>query len=75
MNDRIETVEEMKALGWGDRAEAFRDWMIRLDHLCIRLTGLSIRDLPDQDFASMFDDELTPKEALSDILEDEGFPL
>lgn len=51
----------------------FENWMKTLNILCERRVGLSIYDLPDQQFDSLFEDEFTPQDALEYILEDEGY--
>lgn len=35
--------------------------------------GLSVHDLPDYDFASAMEDDISPSEVANDILTEEGF--
>lgn len=51
----------------------FENWMKTLNVLCESRVGLSIYDLPDQQFDSLFEDEFTPQDALEYILEEEGY--
>lgn len=51
---------------------SFRTWMNRLDGAFMDLYGLSIHDMPDQDFRNWFDDDLTINDALEEIRENEG---
>jgi hypothetical protein len=71
MSERIESVEYYQGLGWGKRAKAFREFMLQCDKACEDAIGLSIMDLPDQDFASAFEDEQDPAEFVADIIIEE----
>lgn len=72
---RTPNAEYYRSQGWGDRSEAFQEWMDDLDNQCCNMIGLSIHDLPDQPFADMYEDGEDPYNALIIILETEGFPL
>lgn len=69
----IRTIQYYKDCGWGDRAEAFRDWMVKVDARCLRVCGMSIHDLPDWDFASAFDAGEDPEDVADEVMEDSGF--
>jgi hypothetical protein len=71
MGSRLSTIEELKAMGWGDKAEAFHAFMQACDKACNDAVGVSIMDLPDQDFASAFEDELDPEEFVADVIIEE----
>ncbi len=69
----VQTLAEYREMGWGDRAVEFHNFMVKVDNACMKSIGLGIYDLPDQDFASAFEDEMDPKEFLDEVLENEGF--
>jgi hypothetical protein len=71
MSDRIGTIEDYVGKGWGNRAEEFRQFMIECDNACMACIGMSIMDLPDQDFASAFEDEVDPTEFVHDVIAEE----
>ena len=53
----------------------FEAWLVALDAAVIGRAGLSVYDLPDQDFWSLYDEfKGDPDGAASQVLEDEGFP-
>ena len=60
---------DARASGWGKRSAAFALWMNTLNKLVYIKTGLSVHDFPDWDFASAFDEGLTPHEARRDFIE------
>jgi len=49
----------------------FEDWMNKVDSHFIMITGLDRDSWPDQDYWSMFDDEMTPREAVIAAIENE----
>jgi hypothetical protein len=63
------SIEDAKEYGWGDQAEAFARWWNALDRRVIRLMGMSVDDLPDQDFAGMYTSGLTSTEAADLFIE------
>lgn len=73
------TVMEAVEKGWGDRAPEFVSWLTRVDARVERVVGVGIDDLPDWDFASAFEDGLTPEDAtflfLEYVADDFGFEL
>jgi len=53
---------------------SFDQWMIIVDHLLReRFGGMDSGDLPDWCWWDLWDSELTPREAVADYLEGEGF--
>ena len=48
----------------------FKQWMKQVDTLLERGIGLSSMDISDKCWRDMFDDGITPKEAVSDIIAD-----
>lgn len=52
--------------------DSFETWLEQVDAVVQGTIGLSVHDLPDQDFRSMFDDGMEPAEAAAEILENEG---
>ena len=70
---RVPSVETLASEGWGDRAQAFHDFLSACDKSCIRRCGLSIYDLPDWCYADAFEDEQEPYDVVSDLLAEEGF--
>jgi len=55
--------------------EKYKQWMDKVGELMLDETDgeISIEDLPDSDTRTMFDDDLSPAEALIEILEFVGF--
>ena len=53
----------------------FYTWMAEIDRHVWALAGCSVYDLPDYSFRSMFEDEVTPGEAVNRVLEEAGFDL
>lgn len=73
LDDRGVTVAEARDSGWGVEAEAFVAWMKKVDRAILRRVGVSIHDLPDQDFASAFEEGADPDEFALEVLEEEGW--
>lgn len=69
------SVEAYRAQGWGEKAEDFFAFMNTIDKTCRRWAGVSVFDLPDQDFASAFEDGNDPREIAQEILMEEGFDI
>lgn len=51
----------------------FNKWMAEANGHVLRLTGVSIYELPDCTFRDWFDDGVSPKEAAEYALEEAGF--
>ena len=49
----------------------FESWLVAVDNMFIKITGLDRDTWPDQDYWSMFESELTPMEAVIDAIESE----
>ena len=49
--------------------------MARCDKWCLQIAGVSTAALGDRCWFDMFLDEVSPREAVLDLLEDEGFPF
>lgn len=49
----------------------FEKWLDSVDSHFIRITGLDRDSWPDQDYWSMFDDGMTPREAVIAAIENE----
>ena len=49
----------------------FDNWMEAVDADFVKITGLDRDSWPDQDYWSMFDDEMTPREAVIAAIENE----
>ena len=63
-------INELRAQGWGDRAEAFAEWQDEMNkHVQARLC-VSIHDMPDWDFASAFEASESPRDAAKRFIED-----
>jgi hypothetical protein len=54
------------------QATDFTLWYAGVEEICNDLYGISLSDLVDQDFLSMFEDGYTPKQAMQEIAENEG---
>lgn len=70
---RIPSVETLANEGWGDRAQAFHDFLNACEKSCTRRAGLSIYDLPDWTYADAFEDEMEPYDVVSEVLADAGY--
>lgn len=72
-------INKARAQGWGDRAEAFVMWQAEMGKHVSKRLGLSIHDLPDWDFASVFTSgesaEDAAKRFIEDTLSEGGFDL
>lgn len=49
----------------------FEKWMDAVDADFVKVTGFDRDSWPDQDYWSMFDDEMTPREAVIAAIENE----
>jgi hypothetical protein len=58
-----------------DPDHEFHVWMAHVNQLAIARLGVSAEDLPDQLWRDMFDDEVSPSDALATALENEGISL
>lgn len=67
------TLERAQEYGWGDRAAAFASWWNRTNSVCFRLSGLTLDDLADYDFAGAFSSGETPEDTARAVLEAEGW--
>jgi hypothetical protein len=47
----------------------FDSWTERIDYLLMQKIGLYSSDLPDQEYMDMYEDGLTPVQAVNEILE------
>lgn len=58
-------------------ATTFEKWMQRVDTAIAVASGVGIEtaDLPDQPYMDWYQDEMTPREAAMNTLEDAGFPM
>lgn len=72
MSREYHSVEAYREAGWGDEAESFFAFMDKIDRVCLRLVGVSVFDLPDQDFASAFEAGENPIDIAREILLEEG---
>lgn len=48
----------------------FKQWLKQIDIILLRELGVGWTDLIDQCWRDMYDDEITPKEATQDIIND-----
>lgn len=64
-----------RQLGWGDRSAAYSTWRNALNREVYTLASVSLDDLVDCDFASMFEEELSPREAAEVVLNENGCPF
>lgn len=69
------SIEAYRSMGWGDKAEDFFVFMEEVNAACKRHVGMSVFDLPDQEFAAAFEDGVDPWEFAEEFLEDEGFGI
>ena len=53
--------------------ETFEQWMERVDETVVALAGLSVYDLVDIDFWSLYEDEATPVRAAKKALKASGW--
>jgi hypothetical protein len=51
----------------------FDSWMAAVDRAVQARGGLSVHDLADQPFADWYEDGITPKQAATLTLQEEGF--
>ena len=49
---------------------SFEQWMNKIDKLLLRNFFMSIHDLPDMCFWDMFQDGITPKQVVEEIMSD-----
>jgi hypothetical protein len=49
------------------------NYIARIDRVVSATTGLSVHDLPDVPFYDWYEDEVSPKEAATMVLEEAGF--
>lgn len=68
------TVTQAREAGWGNRAHDFAAFMTSVDRKIRALCGLEHDDLADFDYASAFNDGMTPGETALAVLDDNGFP-
>ena len=57
------------------KAQQFREWFAVADAECVRMSGLSIDDLPDGNSYDAFDGGVSPRSYAHDLLVEEGFPF
>lgn len=69
------TPEQAQALGWKDRSEEFAAFCTQIDTHLIRISSLASDDLPDWDYASAFESEMSPLDCAYEVLAQAGFPL
>lgn len=69
------TKEEAESYGWGEQAEAFAAWRNKVDRAVEQVSGASLDDLPDMDFASRFEAGMSPTAVAYEVLENAGFPF
>lgn len=50
----------------------FAAWMRKVDLAVAKRTGLSVMDLPDLDFASLFEDGVSPSRAAAKAIREAG---
>lgn len=76
--DEIEVEDELKSIEerfkMRKSKNAFEAWMKKVDAELRKVSGLTSEDLADQDYWSMFEDEVHPSEAAEEVLIEEGFP-
>lgn len=53
----------------------FRDWLREVDAALINICGLSHNGIADQTWWDWFDSDMSPEEAATEALENEGFPF
>lgn len=52
--------------------ETYEQWIRQVDALCARkYFGITTDDLPDQDWAGLFEDGYSPEEALDHVIAEE----
>jgi hypothetical protein len=70
-------INEARAQGWGDRAEAFVEWQSAIDAIVTSKLHLGISDLPDWDFATAFEAGTSAADAaeqfMREVLDESGF--
>lgn len=47
-----------------------RRWLRSIEARCWEMTGCSVSDLPDRDWSALYDDGLTPREAIQRAMDD-----
>jgi hypothetical protein len=57
----------------GEGRHEFKAWLAEADLLCLRQTGVSIFDLADMPYDDWYEDGMSPKEAVRELLEEEGY--
>jgi hypothetical protein len=63
-------INQARADGWGEQAEAFVAWQDALNAIVESNIGLTVHDLPDWDFASAFETGTSPRDAAREFLDD-----
>lgn len=51
----------------------FKEWLAEVNTFLVALCGMGSDDLPDQDYWNMWNDEVDPEDAATEILDNEGF--
>lgn len=52
---------------------SFRTWFAEVNNLCTKVTGLTARDFEDYTWRDAYEDELTPGQALYQMLSDNNY--
>ena len=55
--------------------ETFNTWMVKVDKAVSAIAGVSVYDLPDQNFYDQWEDALSPRQAARDALIDAGWDV
>lgn len=72
MNDRVREYTKLED-GINEYGQSFYSYMVQVDRLCMSKVGLSVFDLPDAMWWDYWNDGVPPKEALDDLLIEEGY--
>ncbi len=52
----------------------FEDWMLDVDRLMTRESGLGVDDLSDYNYRDAYNDQVTPAEVVADVLAENNYP-
>lgn len=52
---------------------SFGKWFREADNVCIRVTGVGVRDMEDYRWRDCYEDELDPEEAVYGFLSENGY--
>lgn len=67
------TESEAQSYGHGKRSAAFAKWRNEVDVELVAICGMVGDDLPDWCYADAFEDDMSPKQAAREVLQEAGW--